>query len=140
MKRVVITGIGWVTPLGYDINAVWDRLLNGDCAIGPTRKFDASTFPTTFSSEVPESFDYRGYIKKPELHEGVGLNTAFALGAAVQAWRNAGLDRPDENNPLDPERVGLYLGSGEGSLDFDHYVSTNLESWDPDQRGVDTNK
>jgi len=140
MKRVVITGIGWVTPLGFDINAVWGRLLNGDCAIAPTRKFDASTFPTTFASEVTEDYDYRNYIKKSELHEGIGLNTAFALGAAVQAWRNAGLDRPDENNLLDPERVGMYLGSGEGSLDFDNYVAVNLGAWDADKRGVDTKK
>jgi len=140
MKRVVITGIGWITPLGLNINAVWDRLLNGDCGIGPTRKFDASTFPTTFASEVTEDYDYRDYATRPELHGGVGLNTAFALGAARQAWTSAGLDKLAESGQLDPHRIGLYLGSGEGSLDFENYVAVNLGSWSPDDRAVDTRK
>jgi 3-oxoacyl-[acyl-carrier-protein] synthase II len=135
--RVVITGIGWVTPLGCDIESAWSRLLKGDSAIAPTRHFDASTFPTRFSAQVPAEYDYRRYVSKPVAHEGVGLNTAFALGAAAQAWRAAGLDR---FTTLDRERLGLYLGSGEGSLDFDNYVAANLAGWDADKRGIDAGK
>jgi len=131
--RVVITGIGWVTPLGHDIETVWRRLLAGESGIGPTRRFDASTFPTQFSAEVKD-YDYRQYVTQPEAHEGVGLNTAFALGAAAQAWRAAGLDKYDD---LDHERLGIYLGSGEGSLDFDNYVASNLASWNEEARCVD---
>ena len=54
-RRIVITGLGWVTPLGYDIDAVWQKLLQGESGVRPTRLFDASTFPTTFSAEVPAS-------------------------------------------------------------------------------------
>jgi len=136
MTRIVITGIGWITPLGLDINSVWSRLLNGDCAIASTRKFDASKFPTTFASEVPAEYDFRFLIDHPEYHEGVGLNTAFALGAAAQAWHQAGLTKP----AVDPSRVGLYLGSGEGSLDFDNYAASNIDAWNADEREVDTVK
>ena len=51
-KRVVVTGIGWVTPLGHDIESVWKRLLAGESGIAPTTLFDARTFPTSFSAEV----------------------------------------------------------------------------------------
>jgi 3-oxoacyl-[acyl-carrier-protein] synthase II len=72
-------------------------------------------------------------VKHPEYHEHAGYNTAFALGAAAQAWQMSGLDRCDS---LDRRRIGIYLGSGEGSLDFDNYVATALAGWDQDQRGV----
>lgn len=135
-NRVVVTGIGWVTPLGHDIETVWKRLLAGDCGIEKTTRFDATTFPTTFSSEVKQ-YDFKKYVKHPEYHPQVGYNTQFALGAARQAWASAGLDGV---NDLDMERVGLYLGSGEGSLDFENYVATNLAGWDAEKKCLDTVK
>lgn len=132
-KRVVITGIGWVTPLGHDIETAWGRLLAGESGIDRTTHFDAATFPTQFSGQVKD-YDYRQYVTKQACHEGVGLNTAFALGAGAQAWRLAGLD---QFKGLDRDRLGIYLGSGEGSLDFDNYVASNLGGWDGQQRCVD---
>ncbi len=132
--RVVITGIGWVTPLGHDIETAWSALLAGQSGVSPTFKFDASTFPTTFSSQV-KHYDYRRYVRHPELHEGIGDNTAFALGAARQAWAMAGLDRHDA---IDPTRLGIYLGSGEGVLDFDNYVGSNLAAWKRQTGAIDT--
>lgn len=132
-NRVVITGIGWVTPLGHDIETVWGRLLAGDSGIDLTIRFDASTFPTRFSAQVKD-YDYKRYTDKPHLHDGIGFNSAFMLGAAVQAWRWAGLDGYEG---LDHDRLGIYLGSGEGSLDFDNYVLANLGGWDAAQRRVD---
>ena len=128
-NRVVITGIGWVTPLGHDIATVWGKLLAGASGIGATSRFDASTFPTQFSAQVRD-YDWRTYVQHPQLHEGVGLNSAFALGAAAQAWKNAGLDTFDAQGKLNHERLGIYLGSGEGSIDFDNYVLANLTGWD----------
>lgn len=132
-RRIVITGMGWVTPLGHDLETVWSKLLAGVSGIAPTKQFDASTFPTTFSGEVRD-YDYRQYVHHAEAHQGVGSNTAFALGAAGQAWRMAGLD---QYNQLDHDRLGIYLGSGEGSLDFNNYVAVNLESWQPQLRKID---
>ncbi|MEX1015985.1 MAG: beta-ketoacyl-[acyl-carrier-protein] synthase family protein [Phycisphaeraceae bacterium] len=133
-NRVVITGIGWVTPLGWDIESVWQRLLRGECGIDRTKHFDASTFPTTFAAEVSEDYDYRQFVQYPDVHETVGLNTQFALGAAAQAWQSAGLADFDK---LDRDRLGIYLGSGEGSLDFDNYVAAALAGWDAESKTVD---
>jgi len=132
-QQIVITGMGWVTPLGFETEPVWSRLLKGTSGVTPIRHFDASTFPTQIAGQVPVDYDYRSYVEHPELHEGVGSNTQFALGAAGQAWTMAGLDDAE----IDPARLGIYLGSGEGSLDFDNYVACNLEAWSPDDRAVD---
>jgi len=113
MPRVVITGMGWVTPMGHDLDGVWKRLLAGESGVSRTDLFDASTFPTTFSAQV------RDYDLTP--FESVGRNTAFALGAAWQA-----LDQSGIQGGVDPYRFGTYLGSGEGSLDYDAYTSAIL--------------
>ncbi|MDX1564368.1 MAG: beta-ketoacyl-[acyl-carrier-protein] synthase family protein [Phycisphaeraceae bacterium] len=134
-KRVVITGIGWVTPLGHDRETVWENLLAGRSAIGPTQQFDASTYPTTFSAEVRD-YDFRPWVRHPEAHEHAGPNTLFALGAARQAWTMAGLD---ESQP-DLDRVGIYLGSGEGAQDFDNYTATHLKGWDPEKNDIDMHR
>ncbi|MEO0586158.1 MAG: beta-ketoacyl-[acyl-carrier-protein] synthase family protein [Planctomycetota bacterium] len=123
--RIVITGLGCVTPLGHDIETVWKALLNGDAGARPIEHFDAATFPTTFASQVL-GYDWRPLVNDPALHEGIGHNTGFALGAATQAWKHAGLDQYAE---LDHDRLGIYLGSGEGSLDLDAYVASNLAGW-----------
>src|SRR6478609_8330097 len=90
MNRVVITGIGWVTPMGHSIEGVWKRLLAGESGIARTTLFDASTFPTSISAEVK---DFRLADHIPDLagHEAAGRNTQFALAAAAQAWKAAGL-------------------------------------------------
>ena len=137
--RVVITGMGWVTPLGHDLESVWAKLLAGESAVRPTRGFDASTFPTTFSAEVRD-YDWRAFVEHPDRHEHVGANTSFALGAARQAWAMAGLDDGDGAGRLNRDRAGAYLGSGEGSLDFDNYVACNLAGWSADDRRIDARR
>jgi 3-oxoacyl-[acyl-carrier-protein] synthase II len=134
--RTVITGIGWVTPLGHDIETVWRALLAGQSGIGPTTSFDATTFPTSFSSQV-KNYDWRPHVQNPCEHEGIGANTGFALGAAAQAWKSAGLASA---GGLNRERIGLYLGSGEGVLDYDNYFAANLAGWNDESRTVDTVK
>ena len=131
--RIVITGIGWVTPLGHDIETVWRNLLDGKAGASATERFDASTFPTAFSSQV-KNYDYRRFVTRQDCHEGVGLNTAFALGAATQAWNMSGLGA---FAGLKTERMGIYLGSGEGSLDSDNYFATNIAGWDEAKQAVD---
>lgn len=132
-RRIVITGMGWVTPLGHDVQSVWARLLAGETGVGPISRFDASTWSTSFAAEVR---DYRveDYIRDPAAHAHAGLNARFALGAAAQAWKQAGLDR---FAGFKPRRMGIYLGSGEGSLDFEPFAATNIAAWDADKRAVD---
>ena len=131
--RVVITGLGWVTPLGHEIESVWKRLLAGESGIAPIDRFDARTFPTTFAGQV-RNYDLATFVEDSRRHAGAGLNTAFALGAARQAWRQAGLEG---HGALDPRRVGIYLGAGEGVLDFEHYAASNLAGWDAASDRVD---
>ena len=94
--RVVITGMGWVTPLGHELEGVWQKLLRAESGIGPITHFDASTFPTTFAAQVKD-YDFRTLVSHPQLHEGVHLNTQFALGAAAQAWSNLSQEPADES-------------------------------------------
>ncbi len=135
-RRVVITGMGWVTPLGHDVDAVWSRLMAGHSGVGPITRFDASTWSTNFAAEVKSNYDFSKFVDG-ERHRHAGLNTRFALGAAAQAWRQAGLDRFPR---LNRRRFGMYLGSGEGSLDFENFSSTNLGAWNAERRAVDAVK
>ena len=89
-ERVVITGMGWVTPLGCDLDTVWKRLMAADSGMAPITRFDAATFPTTFAAEVRD-FDVDDFVDDPAVHADAGLNVQFALGAARQAWTQAGL-------------------------------------------------
>ena len=119
-RRVVITGMGAVTPLGHSVEDLWRNILACKSGIGPTRVFDASTFPTQFSAEVK---DYDLLSVLPEdvnpLQKQACRHSGFILGAAMQAWQQAGLPIPLPQHPTDhipsAEQVGIYLGAGEAS-------------------------
>ncbi|MBL9147725.1 MAG: beta-ketoacyl-[acyl-carrier-protein] synthase family protein [Phycisphaerae bacterium] len=131
--RVVITGMGWITPLGHDLPTVWRRLMAGESGMAPIDRFDARTFPTTFAAQVRD-FDFRRYVNDPSIHATAGLNTCFALGAARQAWQQSGLG---DWKGLNGRRAGIYLGAGEGVLDTEHYVASNLAGWDAATQRID---
>ncbi|MEZ6173986.1 MAG: beta-ketoacyl-[acyl-carrier-protein] synthase family protein [Phycisphaerales bacterium] len=128
--RVVITGMGWVTPLGFDVDTVWSRLLKGDIAIGPVTRYDHETFATNFAAQVPE-FDLADFVDDAKRFSHVRINTKFALAAGAVACRQAGLNI---SAMRDPRRVGIYLGAGEGPIDSDPFFTTNLVGWDAEQR------
>ena len=141
--RVVITGQGWVTPLGADVGSVWSKLMAASCAIAPIRRWDASTFATNFAAEAPafELFDFLD--RAAARHPGAGLGARFALAAAAQAWVQAGLGSHDGSSRhpgVDPERVWIYLGSGEGEVDTMPMAATNIAAWDADARQVNTRR
>ena len=119
MNRVVITGIGWITPLGMSIEEVWKRLLAGESGVAKTTLFDATTFPTSISAEV-KGFKFEEHVSDLEKHRDAGRNTKIALAACSQAWKQSGLD----SDKLDLDRVGIYLGSGEGPIDVDALHAT----------------
>ncbi|MEL7472199.1 MAG: beta-ketoacyl-[acyl-carrier-protein] synthase family protein [Planctomycetota bacterium] len=144
-RRVVITGAGWVTPLGADIDSVWSKLLAGHSAIGPIEQFEAGTFATNFAAEV-KRFRLEDFLDAPASiarHAEAAPATRFGLAAAAQAWSNAGYALPGCSKrstgaePASWRRVGAYLGAGEGALDYHAMVSTMLDSWDAEGRRVD---
>ncbi len=116
-RRVVITGIGLVTPLGADIETVWRRLLAGESGIDYITLFDASNFPTKISAEVRD-WDLSDVGENPEDWKYQGRHTRFAVGAAKKAVADSGI----EDAKIDPTRFGIYTGSGEGQQDFDRFT------------------
>ncbi len=116
-RRVVVTGIGCVTPMGTDIETVWGRLLKGESGVGYTSLFDASNFPTKISAEV-RNWDVSEVGENPEDWKYQGRHTHFAIGAAKKAVANSGI----ELGSIDPTRFGVYTGSGEGQQDFDRFT------------------
>ena len=118
-RRVVITGMGLVTPLGVRVEELWKNLMAGASGVGMTTVFDASRFPTKISAEV-RNWDIANEGEDAKLWQFCGRHTRFAAGAALQAMRDAGLEK---GLPADPARLGVYLGSGEGQQDFDSFTS-----------------
>lgn len=83
-RRVVITGMGAITPLGHTPKELYFNQLEGKSGAGPIFRFDAKSFPTKFGSQVKD-FDLGQYIRDPQRYKFSGLNTKFALAAAKQA-------------------------------------------------------
>ncbi len=109
MKRVAVTGLGVISPVGNDIPTFWNALRSGTCGIGPITKFDATDYPVKLAAEVRD-FDPRQYMEKLDiLHSDV--YTHFAMAAACQAVADSGIA-----GTLDAERVGVYIGSGIGGI------------------------
>jgi 3-oxoacyl-[acyl-carrier-protein] synthase II len=142
-RRVIITGMGWVTPLGTAIDTVWNRLLQGESGVAATANFDARTYPTQFSAEVKQ-FDLREFLgPRYERHKNASRNARFALGAAEVAWKDAGLDRlsaAGDQSVLNPEMIGVYLGGGEGPIDFENFVTAAVDGWSNEKRELDAVK
>src|SRR5690606_41143037 len=113
-RRIVITGMGWVTPLGEDIDQVWQRLLRAETAIGPVTRFEADSFVTNFAAEVKDFDLQRVMGAGASAHARAGISTKFALAAAARAWAMAGLGAPDGTpapaGGFNPRRMGVYLG------------------------------
>jgi 3-oxoacyl-[acyl-carrier-protein] synthase II len=126
--------MGTINPLGHDVESTWRAILSGQSGIVPNALFDASTFPTTFAAQVRD-FDLADHLPDARRHKTAGRHCQFALAAARQAWQQA---RLDEDATLDRDNVGIYLGSGEGSLDFENFTSLIVDAWS--DRQVDTRK
>ena len=110
MERVVITGMGAITPVGNDVETFWESLKNGKCGIGPITRFDTADFKVKLAAEVKD-FQVEDYIDKREARR-MDLNCHFAIAAAQQAVDQAGLTE----GSFDPFRTGVIFGSGVGGL------------------------
>lgn len=109
-RRVVITGVGVVSPVGNDARTFWASLLAGKSGIGPVTLFDASEFPTRIAGEVKD-FDPSAYMDKKDVKR-TDRFVQFAIAATKMALEDARLKVEE----LDPERIGVYIGSGIGGL------------------------
>jgi 3-oxoacyl-[acyl-carrier-protein] synthase II len=108
MKRVVITGLGIISPLGNTLTAFWDSLISGRCGIGHITKFDAADSKVKIAAEVRD-FDPEQYMTRNEIRK-TDLFTQYAIAAAEQAMADSGLKMRDQS------RLGVYVGSGIGGM------------------------
>ena len=121
-NRVVITGMGCVTPLGTTVDSLWANLKEGKSGVGRTTLFDASNFPTNIAAEVQDWSVAAEGLDEQEWSTR-GRHTRFAVAAAKQAVRDAGVDLS-----TDPTRRGVYLGAGEGQQDFNAFSQMMVAS------------
>lgn len=110
-RRVVITGMGAVTPLGNDLASTWEAMMNAECGVEPIAKFDTTNFPSTIAAFVKD-FNPLDYMEKRDVRRMAPF-LHFAVAATQQAVEDAGLDFSQE----DPIRVGVEIGSAIGGAD-----------------------
>ena len=110
MRRVVVTGLGAITPIGNDMETFWRSIKNGVCGIDKVTLFDASDLKTQIAGEV-KNFEPTDYFEKKDARK-MDRFTQFAMIAADEAIKNSGLDMEKE----DPWRVGVITGSGIGGI------------------------
>ena len=126
-RRVVVTGIGLVTPLGIGLEKTWKALCAGESGIARITRFDPTDYPTQIAGEVKD-FDPAAFIEKKEIKK-MDLFIHFAVGAAQLAVEDAGLKVTAEN----AERVGVYIGSGIGGLSSIETYHKVLQDKGPDR-------
>jgi len=127
MRRVAVTGIGVVSPLGSDLGVFWDRLTSGHSGIRLIEKFDTSAFATKIGGEVVD-FDADSFVSKKEQRR-MDEFTVFAMGAAKMAVADAGLGE----GAFDPVRTGVIVGSGIGGLQTLEQQHTILKERGPER-------
>jgi len=129
-RRVVITGLGIVSPVGNSIDQAWQNIIAGKSGIGRVTRFDASTFPTQIAGEVKD-FDIGTYLSPKEARR-MDTFIHYGMAAGIQAVKDAGLDA----HSLDSERIGVAIGSGIGGLPLienthDEYVKSGVRKVSP---------
>jgi 3-oxoacyl-[acyl-carrier-protein] synthase II len=132
-RRVVITGLGVVTPLGDTPKTLFESQLQGRSGIGPITHFDAATFPTTFAAEV-HGFELSRYVQPADRWANAGAASRFAAATTQLALADAGLL---SDARVDRARVGIYLGIGEGTQDFNVVIGMAAYSYRPEQHLID---
>ncbi|QCR31584.1 beta-ketoacyl-ACP synthase II [Lysinibacillus sp. SGAir0095] len=110
-RRVVITGIGAVTPLGNTIEETWENLIAGKSGVGALTRLDTEKFPVKIAAEVKD-FDIEQYVEKKEARK-MDRFTHYALAASIMAMKDSGLTITEEIAP----RVGVWIGSGIGGME-----------------------
>lgn len=137
-KRVVITGMGVICPIGHSVEQFWDALMTGKSGMAYTTLFDASTFPTQFDAEV-KGFDIARFSRCPQWHKPANRGTQFAVAACIEACRQARIDVETDKpaDGIDRRSMGIYLGAGEGPVNFEPFFAALTGAWDADKQAVD---
>lgn len=115
-RRVVVTGLGAVSPVGNTVEETWSNIVAGRSGIAPITKFDASTFPTRIAGEV-KNFDIATFLPAKDARR-MDAFIHFGMAAGIQAVRDAGL----EETQIDADRIGVAIGSGIGGLPLIEYT------------------
>ena len=110
MKRVVITGMGVISPVGNSLKAFWDGLLAGMCGVGPITRFDTEGFKAKLAAEVKD-FNPADFGMDVPTQRRMDKFTQYAVAAAKQAVEESGIV-----GTVEPERLGVYVGSGIGGM------------------------
>ncbi len=137
-KRIVISGMGIVSPIGHDIETVWQALLSGKSGAAATTIFDASTMPTQFSAEV-KNFDLSRFIQNTDKHAQGNRGSQFVVAATAQACKQAQIDIETDTptDSIERTRLGVYLGAGEGAVDSDVFFKSISKAWNSETRSMD---
>ena len=117
IRRVVVTGMGVISPIGNDVNTCWENMIAGKNGIGPITRFETTNYKAKLAAEVKD-FDPKAYMEKSETLRS-DLFAQYAMGAAVQAVEESGVI-----GTLAPDRIAVYFGSGIGGLNT---VSNEVE-------------
>lgn len=120
-RRVVITGMGAITPIGNDVATTWESAVNGKSGVGPLTRIDSNDYPAKVAAEIKD-FDVETYMDKKEARK-MDRFTQYAVAASFMAVRDANLEITDEIAP----RVGVWIGSGIGGMEtFENQFETLL--------------
>ncbi|ARN75537.1 beta-ketoacyl-ACP synthase II [Oceanicoccus sagamiensis] len=111
-RRVVVTGLGLVTPVGNDVNSTWQNIVNGKSGIGPLEQFDVSAYSTRFGGSVKD-FDVTDYMTAKDARK-MDTFIQYGMAAGIQAIEDSGLEVTDEN----AGRIGVAIGSGIGGVSY----------------------
>jgi 3-oxoacyl-[acyl-carrier-protein] synthase II len=133
-RRVVVTGKGAITPLGHNVEQLYDAQIHGRSGIAWIRNFEASTFPTRFAAEVKD-FRLSDHLPNADRWRHAGPNTHFALVAAKEAIADAAIPAG-----IDRTRFGVYLGNGDGSNDFPNLISAIARAAKPPETRTNPNE
>lgn len=126
-RRVVVTGMGVVSPIGNNVAAYWNGLLAGRSGVGQITRFDTAAYPTTIAAEVKD-FDPSAVIDKKEVRR-MDISNQYAIVAAEEAIQDAKLDP----KAVDPDRCGVVIGSGIGGITTFEKQHSILENSGPDR-------
>ena len=128
-RRVVVTGLGIISPVGNTVAEAWTNILAGNSGIARITRFDASAFSTQIAGEV-KNFDVAAYLSPKEARR-MDTFIHYGLAAGIQATRDAGLEAAMQDDPTLGERIGVCIGSGIGGLPLIEETHTAYEQGGP---------